>query len=984
MARAGRARDDARGAADDAIAEEAVDHLAGAVEVQRAAVDGEVVESAEDIGETRAGLERAVVEHILPVHGAVRDGGKAVKRSRHRGERQGARTGLDDRHGAVGDAVAAVDRRGDRQVANRPEVERREAVGLIEQAAGDRRYATRADQDTAGAEVEDDAGVEREIGVALDGEGIRRDVRRGGGRARREQDVVVGRDRVDGRVLVGSQRTEDRGGRARRGGVAGGEGGAQSRGRDVDERPRQDAFGRGRGRAGLAVETEAGRILDGGDARAGGGAEGGAAEEHGGTRRSRPVILGVGLGAGGAGEHQVRLLAGLRGDGDNREAAAEGRRGEGFERRAIGVADDVQLAADEIDVRGRAEAVIERRCAGVEHLEDGAGLERVGLRRGGQDARSAEGDLAGVDDDAGVGAELGRLRGGDIQRARAILDEFIGAQADRAGQIDRAGDREDDLAAAGVVDAAGKREGGAGQRADHAVEDHRHRTAEGVATGDAEDMAVSIEAAAVDFVGDVVDDDRVGDGDIAGELERRANGGVDDDLIRGEAGRRGIGQTHRAGVDDDTIGRIGPVRGRVGGRELEHAVVVLIKDGRGRGERERAVQGQDLAGDDFKGVVRLVEHERAAGREGIGRAEARAGRTIDIDGHRVAGVTEGGVGAGGEDARKDVERATGRAEGVRAREQQRACAGLDQAVVVRGIVDGAREDEARLEIRSRGVGDGEVRRTGERGRPRELQAVAGEVGHAHDVARHGQIDLTEHLVAGERSGPGAVDGDGGVAGQREVAAEGDVLESAASVAVRREYQAADGLQGAGVIADDQRAEATLVDDIGGQRGRGVRDGQRHLRCDDLDVPGRGERRDAIERQVIDAREDMRTDTGTIGAEGDIVRDGVGTGGTETGAGRHRERARTERTSEQRADGRRAICADQEGTGRDVDAASEGALAAELQHAVTRLGDAAVLDDGTDDQARLPRGEVLAVDERRTDRDREGSGAIEVEITCAKG
>ena len=129
---------------------------------------------------------------------------------------------------------------------------------------------------------------------------------------------------------------------------------------------------------------------------------------------------------------------------------------------------------------------------------------------------------------------------------------------------------------------------------------------------------------------------------------------------------------------------------------------------------------------------------------------------------------------------------------------------------------------------------------------------------------------------------------------------------------------------------------------------------------------------------------MRTDTGTIATESDIVRDGVGTGGTETGAGRHRERARTERTSEQRADGRRAICADQEGTGRDVDAASEGALAAELQHAVTRLGDAAVLDDGTDDQARLPRGEVLAVDERRTDRDREGSGAIEVEITCAKG
>ena len=60
------------------------------------------------------------------------------------------------------------------------------------------------------------------------------------------------------------------------------------------------------------------------------------------------------------------------------------------------------------------------------------------------------------------------------------------------------------------------------------------------------------------------------------------------------------------------------------------------------------------------------------------------------------------------------------------------------------------------------------------------------------------------------------------------------------------------------------------------------------------------------------------------------------------------------------------------------------MAAELQHAEARLGDTAILNDGTDDQARLPRGEVLAVDERRTDRDREGSGAIEVEITRAQG
>ena len=589
-----------------------------------------------------------------------------------------------------------------------------------------------------------------------------------------------------------------------------------------------------------------------------------------------------------------------------------------------------------------------------------------------------------MDDDAGIGAELDRLRGGDVERARAILDEFVGVGADGAGEVDRAGDREDDLAIAGIIDTPGKREGGASQGADQAVEDHRHRTAEGVAAGDAEDLAIAVQAAAVDFVADIADHDRVGDGDVTRELQRRADGGVDDNLVRGEAGGRGIGQTHRAGVDDDTASGDRPVRGRVGGGELEHAVVILIKQGRGRSERERAVQGQDLAGDDFEGVVRLVEDEGAAGREGVGRAEARAGRTVDIDGHRVADVAEGGVRARGEDAREDIERAADRTEGVSAGELERTRARLDQAVVVHAVIDRAREDEARLEIGGCSVGDGEVHRTGERGRPRELQAVAGEIGHAHDVARDGQVDLTEHLVAGERSGAGAIDGDGGIAGQREVAAEGDVLESAAGVAVRREHQAADGLERAGVVADDERAEAALVDDIGGQRRRGVRDRERHLRGDDLDVPGRRQGRDAVERQVVDAGEDMRADAGTVAAEGDIVADREGAGGTQAGAGGHRQRTKAKRTGKDRARDRRAVGADQEGARRDVDAAGEGAEAAQLQDAVARLGDAAVLDDGIDDQARLPRGEVLAVDERRADRDREGSGAIEVKITRAEG
>ena len=277
-----------------------------------------------------------------------------------------------------------------------------------------------------------------------------------------------------------------------------------------------------------------------------------------------------------------------------------------------------------------------------------------------------------------------------------------------------------------------------------------------------------------------------------------------------------------------------------------------------------------------------------------------------------------------------------------------------------------------------------MHRTGERGRPRELQAVAGEIGHAHNLTRDSQVDLAEDLITGERSGARAIDGDGGIAGQREVAAEGYVLESAAGVTVRREDETTYGLERAGVVADDERAEAALVDDVGGQRRRGVRDRERHLRRDNLDVPGRRQGRDAIERQVVDAGEDMRTDARTVGAEGDIVADREGAGGTQAGAGGHRQRTKAKRTSEDRARGRRAVRADQEGAGRDVDAAGEDAETTQLQHAVTRLGDATVLDDGIDDQAWLPRSEVLAVDKCRADRDREGSGAIEVKITRAEG
>ena len=120
-----------------------------------------------------------------------------------------------------------------------------------------------------------------------------------------------------------------------------------------------------------------------------------------------------------------------------------------------------------------------------------------------------------MNDDAGIGAELDRLRGGDAESARAILDEFVGVGADGAGQVDRAGDREDDLAVTGIIDTSGKREGGAGQGADQAVEGHGHRAGEGIATGDAEDLAIAVQAAAVDFVADIADHDRVGDGDVA-------------------------------------------------------------------------------------------------------------------------------------------------------------------------------------------------------------------------------------------------------------------------------------------------------------------------------------------------------------------------------------------------------------------------------------------------------------------------------------
>ena len=571
----------------------------------------------------------------------------------------------------------------------------------------------------------------------------------------------------------------------------------------------------------------------------------------------------------------------------------------------------------------------------------------------------------------------------DAQDARAVLTERVELRDAGIGGESHAVD--DDQArgvdidaegagGGGVGDTAGDPERATGAGADGGVEGEGDRTGVGVVAAEARELAGEV-GAAEEHVVSTLEGERVRDVDVIEEFDARAAPVVRRGGDRAAAGRVVVAEAQDASREGDRAGPTGVVRGDGQGAGValaERTIGVAV-------EIERRGEGQDLVADDFEGVVRLVEDEAAAGREGIRRAEADTEEAVGVERDAVAGGAQGGVGVGGEHAAQDVDGLPCPAERIDGAEFEGTRAGLDQAEVGDAVVDDAGQDEARVLEPIGSRADREVRRSAHGGRAGDLEAVAREIRHAHDVTGDVHRALLDDLIARERTAAGAIDGDRGVTGDRDVAPDGELLKGAAFVAVRGDRKAAGDEDGPGVVADVDRTETRLVDDVGTDRRRGVRQIDREQRVQDVDVPDGRQGGDAVDRERggrVRGRREER-----VALEGDGVTDRPRARGDEAGVGRHGEAAGAEGTGRDRSAERIAVTADGETARGDAHAAREGAGAGELEHAVAGLDDAAVLDDRDDVQRRLQRGERDAVGDMRTDdeRRRRLGGEIEVAV-----
>ena len=578
----------------------------------------------------------------------------------------------------------------------------------------------------------------------------------------------------------------------------------------------------------------------------------------------------------------------------------------------------------------------------------------------------------------------------DTQDARAVLAERVELgrrPASKAGTSGKSHTVDDDQArgvdidaesarAGDIVETPGDPERAACPGADAGVEGEGDGAGIGVVSAEARELPGEVDAAIEDIVS-ALQGDGVTDGDVIEELDARAAPIVRRGGNRAAAGCVVVAEAQDAAGDGD---RAGPA-GIVGG-EGEDAGVTLAERAVGvAGESERRGERQDFVAGDFKGVVRLIEDEGASRGEGIRRAEAHSEEAVRIEGHAVIDRTQSGVGVGSKHAAEDVDRLPCPAERIDGTEFEGARAGLDQAEVARAVVDDAGQDEAGVLEPVGSRADREVGRAAHGGRAGDLEAVAREVRDAHDISSDAQRTLLDDLVARERTATGAIDGDGGVAGDRDVAADCEFLEGAASIAVRRDRKTAGDEDGAGVVADVERAEARLVDDVRRDRRRGVGQGDRQQRIQDGDVPDGRQGRDAIERERRGARGGRSKDRITL--EGDGIANGPSARGDEAGIGPHREGGSTERTRGDHTRERVAVGTDGEAAGGDVHATCEGVGTGELEHTVAGFGDATVLDDRDDVQRRLQRSERDAVSDMGTNDKRRRWLGSEVEDTVGE-
>ena len=355
MTRAGRRVDRRADAREEVVVEDRVELLDVAVEVQRAAHGGEEVVRLDGVVHARAELDRTGIEDEHAGERVLGGLGETVDDRAARIEGQRAGAGLDHGSVSVGGAVAAVERGGEGQIAERPDVERRVAVGLLDHSSRDRGGAARTVKDTTRAQGELSASRKGQGGAAVDGQRIRGDIRRERGTHAVEEQVVVRRVGVGGTVVVfrAVERADERVVRGTAAEVVDrGEGSAVSGRGAVDEGPREDAVrGVARGGARLTIEGRATVEHDRRDVRRGHGSHLGAAEEHGsaglaaGLDRSHVVGL--------AAELEPGLVVGVVGrERDDRVTAREGRRVEvlgGVVARAGRTADEVQVATAEGD-----------------------------------------------------------------------------------------------------------------------------------------------------------------------------------------------------------------------------------------------------------------------------------------------------------------------------------------------------------------------------------------------------------------------------------------------------------------------------------------------------------------------------------------------------------------------------------------------------------------------------------------------------------
>ena len=253
------------------IAEERVDLLDVAVEVEDAVGQRHVIIGHDCVLNARTELDRALIDDELTTESVGTQARQPVDERGRRSNHEGAGTRLDGRDGTVSEAITAVHGGTDRQLrrTDDPEVERREVVRLIEHATAEDGGATMTHEDATGREAETHAIGQRDVRTAFDRERVRHGVhadRRGGIEGELQVVTIETRGDIRRGVFRNAEGTDNTVGgqiRSAAGIIANGSKGitlllAGLVG-TTDDRPREDALVHIAGAAARAVEAHAAR-----------------------------------------------------------------------------------------------------------------------------------------------------------------------------------------------------------------------------------------------------------------------------------------------------------------------------------------------------------------------------------------------------------------------------------------------------------------------------------------------------------------------------------------------------------------------------------------------------------------------------------------------------------------------------------------------------------------------------------------------------